>query len=420
MGLGQLLTRHARRTGQENRNAGETFEMILHESAEMGSFPGEIYRGGMSIPGAWRAATLLSDMLGNLPWDAYRRIGGRPIEVLDPTPLLLEQPNPPDTRMTTFSSWGLDLIWEGNAVGLISARNALGWPIAAYAVPASMVGVRRVTPQSWSTLPIGAIEYQVGTMTFGSADVIHIKGPCQPGAVRGLGVLEAHFETLRLAHEQRRQASSIANHGVPTGVLESDNPDLTKAEATDLKRGWLRSQQERSVAVLNATTHFKPLSWNPDEMQMIEGRKFTNSELSLIFGLPASWLNVETSSRVYANIEQDDINLLRYSLGGHLGRFEQTLTLCLPRGTVAKANLDAALRPDTLTRYQAHALGITNGFLMRNEARDIEDLPPIAGLDQLPLPAGPGQPLNPPTITLDTPDQPTFTDDDQDEEDDES
>ena len=79
----------------------------------------------MTIPGAWSAALLISDFLGQVPWHAYREYG-KAKEMLDPTPPLLEQPNPPDPRMATFSSWGLDLLWHGNAVGVISARNAQG------------------------------------------------------------------------------------------------------------------------------------------------------------------------------------------------------------------------------------------------------------------------------------------------------
>jgi len=388
MGLGRLLTRHAQRTNQETRNAGSTFEMLLTAGVEDGHFPGNTYRGAMSIPAAHRAATILSDILGSVPWDAYRVIGDQPVELLNPKPPLLEQPNPPDTAMTTFSSWGLDLIHEGNGIGLVATRNALGWPTSAYAVPANMVFARRITPNMWSTLPIGAIEYRVGQLTFGPQDVIHIKGPCAPGAVRGMGVLEYHFKTLSLAHVQIDQASDIAAHGVPTAVLKSENPDLTAIEAAAIKARWLESQRTRSVAVLNATTSFEPLAWDPEKMQMMEARQFTNGEIALIYGVPARLLNAQQagSTLTYTNIEQASIEVLREGAGGHIARFEAELSKHMPRGTRAKANLDARLRADTKTRYEAHKIGIDAGFLLKNEARALEDLPPIDGLDDPPPP----------------------------------
>lgn len=49
----------------------------------------------------------------------------------------------------------------------------------------------------------------------------------------------------------------------------------------------------------------------------------------------------------------------------------------LPRGQSARFNLNAVLRPDTKTRYEAHALAIQTGFLTIDEVRDIEGLPPL-------------------------------------------
>jgi HK97 family phage portal protein len=335
------------------------------------------YRGGMTIPGAWRASLLLSDLLGSVPWHAYRERVGQ-VERLEPAPPLLEQPAPPDTRMTTFSSWALDLIWHGSAVGIVAARNAEGWPTAALPVPARMVGVRRVGPGSLSGLPVGTLEYQVGTQTYGPDDVIHIKGPCEPGALRGLGVLEAHLnETLALAKEQMRQARSISQHGVPTGVLKSTNPQESIQDMKETKAAWVASQRDRTIALLNATTEFQPLSWNPEEMQLVEARRYSLTDLELIFGLPVGWLGGMNSARQYSNIEQDAVNLIKFTLRGHLARFEQALSLHFPRGTRVKANLDELLRSDTLTRYQAHAIALDKKFLTADEVRELEDRPPL-------------------------------------------
>lgn len=396
MGLGRAIAERraaASAPAVQTRAAGANFQAIIDQFINtFGLTPTNSYMGGMSIPGAWRAAIILSDMLGGVPWDGYREIAGT-TEVLSPKPLMLEQPNPPDTAMTTFSSWALDLIWNGNAIGLVAARNSQGWPIAFYAIPANMVGARRTGPNSgMAALPIGPIEYNIAGMTFGPEDILHIKGPCEPGALRGMGVLEAHLKTLSLASAQIDQAGSIAQHGVPSGLLKSTNPDLDQETADEMKRKWLAAQQTRTIAVLNATTEFEPLAWNPEEMELVASRQFTNSELSLIFGVPARRLNVVLSGGsdiTYTNIEQEDIDLWRYSAGGHLARFEGALTLKMPRGTCAKANLDARLRPDTKTRYESHKIGIDAGFLLKSEARKLEDLPPIAGIDDEPEPPPP-------------------------------
>jgi len=405
MGLGRLFTRSTRITATDTVSGVSQSYMIIDNLGPDFVNPGT-YRGAMGIPGAWRASVLLSDLLGQFPWDGYREYADRPEEKIYPTPPLLEQPAPPDTRMTTFSSMGLDLIFHGNAIGVIAARNYAGWPTAIVPVPAQMCQVRRVTSYMDSPLPVGELEYSIGALkALGSQDVIHIKGPCEPGAVRGMGVLENHLSTFDLATEQSRQARALSTHGVPTGVLESSNPDLTEAEALDMKAQWLANQRTRSIAVTNASTKFVPLSWNPEQLQLVEARKMTINELELVFGLPVGWLGGMNSARQYSNISQDEVNLLKFSLGGHVARFEQTLTLAFPRGTCARANVDAILRADTLTRYQAHAIALNpaSPFLSVDEVRELEHRPPLPEKPQMPDAYSPGIPIKAPKTPPKTP-----------------
>jgi len=381
MGLGKLFSR----TALTNRIT--EFAVIDGVKVDGSGMIGARYQGAMRIPGAWRAANLLADLVGGVPWDAYRQRAGKPIEKLDPTPPLLEQPAPPDTRITTLSSWMLDYLWNGNAISIVAARDAYGYPTAALPLPAGQVGVRRVgmnegLPTPWSP---GEIVYSVAGREFSWRDVIHVKGPCEPGALRGMGVLEHHMVggALGLSLEQMHQANQLAEHGVPTGMLTSEDPDVTLEELEANKLAWVKAQRDRSIAAVNKAITFQPLSWKPDEMQMVESRRYTLTDLENIFGLPVGWLGGMNSARQYSNIEQDAVNLIKFSLRGHLERFEQTLSLMFPRGTRVKADLDDILRADTLTRYQAYAIGLANGFLETNEVRDGEGRPPISASDNL-------------------------------------
>lgn len=351
------------------------------------NWPASPYRNGMSIPGAWRASLVISDMLGAVPWHAYRK----PLpgdadpapRLVEPGPPLLEQPSPPETRMTTLSSAALDFLWNGNAVGIITSRDRQGTPTSAAFVEASQVYVRRVDERNYP-LPIGSIEYLIGDLSFTPPEVIHVKGPCAPGALRGMGVMEAHVSTLGLAADLQSTAGNLTGYGVPTGLLKSENPDLTGPEAAALKRKWLDAQRTRTIAVLNATTSFEPLGWNPQEAQLVEARKFSLSEIELIFGLPVGWLGGQTSSRTYSNIEQDAINLIKFTMLGHLTRFKEAFGALLPRGQFVEPSLDQLLQSDTLARYQAYASGITSGWLLKSEARARERLVAVDGIDDKP------------------------------------
>jgi HK97 family phage portal protein len=391
MGLGRLLTRQAPPAPAETRAVTGPTTVYTATDTTGASQSWTVYNGiapdwaagtygaAARIPGAWRASLLLSDLLGQVPWDAYRRRSATSREeLIYPPPPLLDQPAPPDVRMVTFSSMGLDLILNGNAIGVVAARGLGNWPSAFVPVPATLVQVRRVGRYDQSGLPPGSIEYMVGDKRgLTPQDIIHVKGPCAPGALRGMGVLEHHMDTLNLANEQKNQARSVSSHGVPSGVIKSDDPDLGPNEAADLRGQWMANQASRTVQVINASTTFQPIAWNPEELELVEARKFTLTELELIFGLPVGWLGGQTSSRTYSNIEQDAVNLIKFSLAGHLTRFEQTLSAAQPRGTVTRANLDAILRADTLTRFQAYEIAIRNGWMLVEEVREREHMPPL-------------------------------------------
>ena len=66
-----------------------------------------------------------------------------------------------------------------------------------------------------------------------------------------------------------------------------------------------------------------------------------------------------------------------------VSRIEQKLTDYIPRGQYAKFNLDALLRPDTKTRYEAHKIALDGGFLTVDEVREIEDLDPMEPITDL-------------------------------------
>jgi HK97 family phage portal protein len=386
------------------------------------------YRGAMRIPAGWRAAIFLAELLAGVPLDAYTTHGKDQATLIDPRPALLEQPSPPDTRFTTLSSAMLDKVWHGNAVFIIATRDSYGTPTSVWPVSADGVGVRRITPENMQTtlLPVGAVEYQIGARKYDSSEIIHVKGPCAPGALRGFGVLEAHFfGVLATAHEQQREAQVNTRPGIPSGILkvttdeiqnpgtpyeyDPNDPDNMQA----MRRQWMRNREDGGVAVMNSVTDFEALSWNPTDRQMIEGRQFTLLEMALIFGLPPSFLGASSGdSMTYSTEETKSRDLLKFSMRGHFTQFEQTLSLVFPRNTNVKADLDDFLQGDTLQRFQAYSLAIQSGWFQRSEARIKEKLHPIAGIDAAPetdfvqlklkkdeppakpvtaLPAGPGQ-----------------------------
>lgn len=385
MSLRELLTRDKRVTITDTGSGTSATYVIADNqlNGTYGSGGGGLWALGMSIPAAWRASTLIADLIGGLPWAAYADRPGRPTEKLEPTPELLETPHPPFTRVTTVAAWVLDLLWHGNSIGVVADRDANGVPTAAAGVPATSVEVRR-SPDN------GRLQYRIGRSVYDQDDVLHVRGHCLPGDLRGKGVLEVHCESLALAREQRKQAGGLATSGVPSGIITSADPKLDEAGAADLKSRWLTAQATRQPMVLTPQTTWQAVAWDAEELQLVEARKMSNADMALLFGMPSSLLNLDGPSRTYTNTTQENQQLLRFGLGGHLTRFEQGLSALFPRGVYVRATLDALLRPDTTARYAAHQVAIAAGFLTVDEVRALEDRPP------LPPPAVPPRAIPPP------------------------
>jgi HK97 family phage portal protein len=378
-GLGRFLTREAALVaGAVETRSLSSFQAEFRSSNGNGGYTG--YGKAWQVPGAWRASTLLGGLIGALPLDGYRCQQGRPPVLIDPRPVLLENPVPGRTNIDVIASWVHDYLFHGNAMGIVAARDPeTGWPTALVPVPAQWVSVTSVanlSPFDYDTLG-GNVLYRVGADVFGPRDVFHVRGPSEPGALRGVGVLEANVATIDLANEQRRQAAALAAHGVPTGVLAGADPDITPAELAAAKASWIAAQSTRTIAALPPGVTFSPIAWNPEELQLVEARRLSTQDMALLFGLPGSLLNVESGSWNYSNVGQDGLNLLKFTVNQILIRFEQEWTRHLPRGTKARHDRDAILETDTKERFETYAVGVTSGVLLADEARDREGLPPL-------------------------------------------
>jgi HK97 family phage portal protein len=385
MGLGQLLTRNIVYDVTNTVTGAKATHTIITDGGP-GMYPGwsigQNYRGGMGIPAAWRLALLIANQLGRVPFHAYREVAGAPPVKILPRPSLLSRPvGRMDTALGAFRSWGLDRLWHGNGVGIVAEHNAQGWPTAATPVSAEFAQMALVganDPQVPPDFVPGEIAYLINGRWYHQADVIHFKGPCAPGSLRGMGVLEEHFETMERSRKLDTAAGAVDSSAVPTGVLRSLNPDLTKAEAAELKASWTTSQRTRSVAVLNPLTEFTPIAWNPTETQLLESRNYSLVEWANVFGVNVSYAGGQNPSRVYANIVDQGLDMLRFGqVGDIIAEFEATLTDLLPRGNYVKANVDHLQRADTKGRYEAHAIAISSGFLTRDEVREYEERPPL-------------------------------------------
>lgn len=332
----------------------------------------------LSVPAIWRAVTMVSDSISTLPLHAYR--GG---ERLEPTPRLLDRPNPLETRVETIGAMVAALILHGNYVAILGEPGPSGFPESIYPVNPERVHIatRRVE-ETIGGRRVARTEkvFHVDERTYTAAEIFHVKGFSMPGDIAGVGIVAAQRQGIGAAVAIMEYAARYFDGGtMPSYVIKSDNPDLTETEAELLKLRWMEHYGGRSrrPAVLNASTNVEPLTANASDSQLVEARNQAVADSANIVGVPGNFIGAPNTSRTYTNTELQAIEYIRTSLAPLTARIEAVFSDYLPRGQIARFNFDSLLRADTLTRYQAHNLALSAGFLTVDEIRELENRPPL-------------------------------------------
>lgn len=238
-----------------------------------------------------------------------------------------------------------------------------------------------------------------------TADMAHLKLFSRTGYPLGLGPIQAAQTEIRGALEARDYASTwLSTTDIPTGVLTTDQV-LTPGDAKAAAASWRGDGEEvplgHSVRVLGQGLRYAPLMLRPADVQFIETRQLNRTQLASLLGIPSSLLLSpvpQGSSNTYQNVEQEWIAFNRFTLMGYLRPMETAVVDMLPPNSDARFNVDALLRTDTLTRYQANEVAIRSRFMTINEVRAHEGLPPIDGGDVLAPAAAPATPVPTPAL----------------------
>lgn len=207
--------------------------------------------------------------------------------------------------------------------------------------------------------------------------------------VTGYSTLAYARQTLgtSLATE-RHAAKTFANGTRIGGVFQMDghlDDDSYERLKNDLVM-YTGVDNANKTMILEHGLEYKGVAMKNDEAQFLESRKFNIADVARWFRVPLHMLN-ELDRATFSNIEHQSIEFVMHTLRPWCKRIEHTITrdLIAPqhRGKFfAEFTLDALLRGDTQSRYEAYGKGIQDGWLNRNEVRKKENLNPVEGLDE--------------------------------------
>ena len=320
----------------------------------------------LSMASVYRAISILSTAIKQVGVHIYRDD-----EKLESTPLWIKQPDDKITRAEFMARTVNSIALAGNCFWLVS-RNGRG-----ETVKLEVLNPFDMLIQSDDYGNLLGYTYR-GTIEYSIADIQHLKALTVPGNLYGLGPIQSCQPELAAIKDTRDYASTwFDKSGVPSGILKSDqmlSPDAAKAA----KDSWNALGAGGLVVLGNGLTYM-PTYMNPRDSQFLENQAFGVQQIARLFGIPANMMlaSVDGNSMTYTNIEQEQIAFTRYTLSQYYVEIEAAMSSLLPRGTEARMNIDALLRSDTLSRYQAHQIALAAGFKTLDEVRHDEKLPPL-------------------------------------------
>lgn len=203
-----------------------------------------------------------------------------------------------------------------------------------------------------------------------------------------------HATGLGLALEE--YGSRFFSNGARPGLILRHPGRLSPEAHKRLAASFAGDHQGLSNAhrtkILEEGMDISTIGIPPNEAQFLETRKFQVTEIARIYRVPPHML-ADLDRASFSNIEHQSLAFVQNTLLPYIVRHEQAVARDLltetERKTLsAKYIVAGMLRGDLLSRSQAYNTGIQAGYLTRNEARELEDLNPIDGLDE------PLQPLN--------------------------
>lgn len=349
-----------------------TFQDVWGTGADVSTTTSVTMDRALTLSTVYAATSLIADLIASFPLHGYRKIGSERTE-LDPQPALCTDPTVFGTSVDWVHRCVISLACRGNAFGLITETDDREYPRKIEWLHPDDVTIMDDRTE-------GRPDWRYQGRPLDASRLVHIPYYTVPGRVLGLSPIKAYA----LAVDVGLFASAFGrdyfrNGSVPAGILKTDQRIDDPEKADVIKARFKRDSARREPVVLGSGLEYQTISVPPEESQFLSTIRATATQIAVIYHLDPTLLGGERSgtSLTYANVEQRSLDILKIALMPYIRRIEAALFKQLPGQQFIKFNMDAFIRPDTKTRYDAHAVAIQSGWMSKDEVRELEDLSPM-------------------------------------------
>lgn len=294
--------------------------------------------------------------------------------------LLHESPN---TRMTPMEFWRAMMLshdLRGAGYARIDRDERTGEAIALW--PMHYDQTQPIV------LPDGSMVYEYridqDVAILAAENVLVIKG--LGNGTTGLDKLAFMRSTTDESAKAQASASKLfGSGGKPTGVLMIDHVLKPEQRRALLERfSEMASGNTSRLFLLEANMQHKQLSLSPEDQQLLETRRFSVEEICRWFDVPPVLVHHSNVTTWGSGVEQIVTGWFKMSIGPMLVNIQQAvrkrvMTPGQRARQAAELAFEALLRADTAARSAFYASALQNGYMTRNEVRQLENLPPATG-----------------------------------------
>lgn len=337
----------------------------------------------MRVAAVYSAVRVISETIGSLPLNMYRRRddGGRERAPTHPLQILLhDRPNSWQTAQEFREMLTEHALLRGAGYAFINWRSRDS-NIVDELIPLNPDRIR-VEQAPDMTLRYSVTRADGTTLELQQDEVFAVRYRTRDG-VQPIGVIESGRDSIGVAYATQEYAARFYRNDATPGVVLKHPGKLSKEAADRLKDNWnnayASSGNARRTALLEEGMAIERLSVSAEDSQFLETRQFQRSEIAGLFRVPPHMIG-DLTRATFSNIEQQGLEFLSYCILPWITRWEQSIVRDLvtaPNIYFPKLSPEAILRTDLKSRYDAYAVGRNWGWLSVNDIRAIEDLNPI-------------------------------------------
>lgn len=329
----------------------------------------------LSVPAVAAAVGFLSRTMAALPLHAFQVKKGIKEKLADDTADVIHDAWNDETTAVDGRRYFWQQVFTGGR-GLAWIERNHEHVINIWPLDCSKVKIKRVNRRK---------VYHYDGQAYSASDIIDVPFMLKDNQLSHYGPVALAKKAIQLSIAMNDYgATFFAGGGVPPLALKGPLPsgadamnralgDITRA-IDDAKRSG------KPITPIPGGYELVPVGIDPAKGQMTDARLFQIQEIARHWQLPPVFLQ-DLSRGTFANVEQQDLHLIKHLVGQWAEIFENEITLKVyGRGKARKKrsiehNLDGLQRGDFKSRIEGIARAIQTGQLTPNEARELENRP---------------------------------------------